>query len=194
MDISIDTVKALRDATGISIMQCKKALEEAGGDIEKAKIILRKSGLASAAQKADRKLGAGVAQAYVHAGNTTVGVVVLSCETDFVAKNKEFVDLAYDIAMHVAAMAPEFISREDVTDENVKAAREVFEKESKDKPENIRKKIVDGKMDDYLSEKVLLEQKFVKNPDLAVHDLVQEAVHKFGEKIAITNMARLSVK
>src|ERR1051326_8047431 len=103
-----EEIKALRDATGVSVMQCKKALEEAGGDIEKAKVILRKISAQIAGKKADRTLGAGVATAYVHAGGAVVGAVVLACETDFVSRNPEFSKLAYDVAMHVAAMAPQF--------------------------------------------------------------------------------------
>src|SRR3990167_7451462 len=112
-----DTLKQLRDDTGVSIMQCKKALEEAGGDIEKAKIILRKQSSTIASKKSDRSLGAGVAAAYTHAGGGVVGAVVLACETDFVSKNEEFAKLAYDIAMHVAAMNPLFTSRDDVKED-----------------------------------------------------------------------------
>src|SRR3989344_6540264 len=127
--VTTDEVKQLRDQTGVSIMQCKKALEEAGGGIEKAKVILRKHSSAIASKKADRALGAGVATAYTHAGSSVVGAVVLACETDFVSKNLEFQKLAYDIAMHVAAMSPQFISRDDVKEEDTKAARDVFTKE-----------------------------------------------------------------
>src|SRR6185503_9987244 len=113
-----DDLKRLRDETGVSVMQCKKALEEAGGDIEKAKVILRKASSAIASKKADRTLGAGVAAAYTHAGGSVVGAVVLACETDFVSKNESFGKLAYDIAMHVAAMNPSFRSREDITEKD----------------------------------------------------------------------------
>src|SRR5580704_3929708 len=131
-----EEIKALRDLTGVSIMQCKKALEEAGGDIEKAKVILRKQSAAIASKKSDRALGAGVAAAYTHAGGQVVGAVVLACETDFVSKNEAFAKLAYDIAMHVAAMDPIFRSRDDVTDDDLKAAREVFAQEIQSVPEN----------------------------------------------------------
>ena len=188
-----EEVKQLRDLTGVSVMQCKKALEEAGGDIEKAKVILRKASVAATAKKADRELGAGVAQAYVHAGGSVVGAVILACETDFVAKNEEFVALAYDIAMHVAAMNPQFVSREHVKDEDVAAARSVFEKESADKPEDVREKVVAGKMDTYLKERVLLEQPFIKDSATTIQGLIDAATQKFGEKIALTRVERLAV-
>ena len=129
-----DDLKKLRDETGVSVMQCKKALEEAGGDIEKAKIILRKASSAIASKKSDRALGAGIAAAYTHAGGSVVGAVVLACETDFVSKNEEFGKLAYDIAMHIAAMNPTFRSRDDVKESDLKAAREVFSKAAANVP------------------------------------------------------------
>ena len=188
-----EDIKALRELTGVSIMQCKKALEEAGGDMEKAKVILRKESAAIAAKKSDRTLGAGVAAAYTHAGGSVVGAVVLSCETDFVAKNEDFSKLAYDIAMHVAAMSPQFISREDVQDEDIAAARSVFEEEAKDKPADMREKIVEGKIDSFLKEKVLLDQPFVKDNARTIKDLIEEAVQKFGEKTEVTQIERLAV-
>lgn len=190
---STELIKQLRDETGVSIMQCKRALEEAGDDIEKAKIALRKISAQVAAKKADRELGSGAIQTYIHTGNSVAGVVVLACETDFVAKNEDFVRLAYDIAMHVAATAPEFVSRAEVTDDSTAAAREVFEKEAADKPEEMRDKIVQGKIDAFLKDKVLLEQPFVKNPDTTVQGLLDEATQKFGERIEIASMARFAV-
>lgn len=188
-----ELIKQLRDETGVSIMQCKRALEEAGDDIEKAKVALRKISAQVAAKKSDRELGSGAVQTYVHAGNRVAGVVVLACETDFVAKNEEFVKLAYDIAMHVAAIAPEFISRAEVTDEATAAARAVFEGEAADKPEDMRTKIVEGKMDAFLKEKVLLEQPFVKNPDSTIQGLLDEATQKFGERIEVAEITRFAV-
>src|SRR3990167_2066398 len=141
MEITTDIIKNLRDETGVSIMQCKKALEEAGGDVEKAKIILRKQSAAIARKKSDRELGAGIVAAYTHAGGSVVGAVVLACETDFVSKNEEFGKLAYDIAMHVAAMNPQFIRREDVKDADVTAAKAVFEDEAKSRPADMQRKI-----------------------------------------------------
>ena len=190
---SLDDVKRLREETGVSIMQCKKALEEAGDDIEKAKVILRKISAATAAKKSDRELGAGAVQTYVHAGNKVAAVVVLACETDFVAKNEEFVQLAYAIALHVAAMSPQFTRRENVTEADIAAARSVFENEAADKPEAMRDKIVAGKIDSYLAEKVLLEQAFVKDPTTTVGQLIEQATQKFGEKIEIANFGRYEI-
>ena len=189
-----DEIKALRDETGVSVMQCKKALEEAGGDMEKAKVILRKISATAAAKKADRTLGAGTVAAYTHAGGQVVGVVVLGCETDFVAKNEDFIKLGKDIAMHVAAMVPQFLSREDVKDEDIRAAREVFLGEVENVPEAKREQALQGKLDSYLKEKVLLEQPFIKDPSITIRGLVDAAVQKFGEKTEIVRFERLSVK
>jgi elongation factor Ts len=189
-----EEIKALRDATGVSVMQCKKALEEAGGDMEKAKVILRKISAQVASKKADRELGAGVAAAYVHAGGQVVGAVVLASETDFVAKNEAFAKLAYDIAMHVAAMAPQFKSRDEVKEEDIRAASEVFAKEVENIPEAKRGVALQGKIDSYLKDKVLLDQPFVKDPAVTVGEMVSQAVQKFGEKVEIVRIERLSVK
>ena len=192
--VTTDEVKALRDETGVSIMQCKKALEESGGDMEKAKIILRKQSAAIASKKKDRELGAGIAAAYTHAGGSVVGTVVLLCETDFVSKSEEFGKLAYDLAMHVAAMNPQFLNREDVKEEDLKTAREVFEKEAAVVPEVARKKAVEGKLNAYISERVLLDQSFVKDPSVTIRTLLDSAVQKFGERVELTRFERLSVK
>lgn len=189
-----EEIKELRDMTGVSIMQCKKALEEAGGDMEKAKVILRKVSSAIASKKADRTLGAGIAAAYTHAGGSVVGAVVLGCETDFVAKNEAFSKLAYDIAMHVAAMNPQFGSREDIKEGDLKAAREVFESEAAKIPEQARAKAIEGKVDSYLRERVLVEQPFVKDQNVSIRELIDQAVQKFGEKVEVVKFARLSVK
>jgi len=189
-----EEIKALRDETGVSIMQCKKALEEARGDVEKAKVILRKVSASIASKKADRTLGAGIATAYVHAGGSVVGAVVLGCETDFVSKNDEFVKLAYDIAMHVAAMNPSFRVREDVKEKDMEAARAVFADEVAKVPEAVRTKALEGKIESYLAERVLLQQPFVKDPSINVRQLIESAVQKFGEKIEVVRFERLSVR
>ncbi len=189
-----ETLKSLRDETGVSIMQCKKALEEGGGDVEKAKVILRKASAAIASKKADRELGAGVAAAYTHAGGSVVGAVVLACETDFVSKNENFGKLAYDIAMHVTAMNPQFRSREDITERDLAAAREVFTSEVANVPEAARAKALEGKLDSYLKERVLLEQSFIKDPSVSIRELIEQSVQKFGEKIEVARFARLSVR
>lgn len=188
-----EEIKQLRDLTGVSVMQCKKALEEAGGDMEKAKVILRKASAAIAAKKADRELGAGVAAAYTHAGGAVVGAIVLACETDFVSKNEEFSKLAYDIAMHVAAMRPQFIKREEVQESDIAAAKSVFEGEVAHVPEAAREKALQGKIDSYLKDKVLMEQPFVKDAGVSIGELVTQASQKFGEKVEVVRIERLSV-
>lgn len=192
-NITTDQIKALRDETGVSVMQCRKALEEASGNVEKAKIILQKKGREAAEKKSDRKLGAGVIQAYIHATGTVGTMVELSCETDFVAKNEEFKALAYDIAMHITALNPQFLKKEDVSEESRKAASEVFAKEVEGKPENMKAKILEGKLDAYFGEKILLEQPFVKNPDLKIKNLLEGATQKFGEKTQIARFSRFAV-
>jgi elongation factor Ts len=192
--ITTEEIKALRDVTGVSIMQCKKALEEANGDMEKAKVILRKASAMTALKKADRELGAGVVSAYVHAGGTVLGAVVLACETDFVAKNEEFPKLAYNIAMQVAAMNPLFKTRDDVKESDLAAARAVFEEEAANVPAANRAKAIEGKIDSYLRERVLLEQPFVKDPSITIGELINAAVQKFGEKVELVRYERLSVR
>ncbi len=194
MDISSAHIKELRDATGISVMQCKKALEEAGGDMEKALIILRKKGAEAAGKKADRALGAGAVGSYVHNTHEVAALVVLSCETDFVAKNEEFIALARDLAMQVAATRPTFITRSEITESDTAKAKEVFAAEVKDKPADLQEKILAGKLDAYFKEQVLMEQDYIKDPTRTIADLLSGAVQKFGENIVIGSMSRLSVK
>lgn len=191
--ITTEQIKALRDETGVSIMQCKKALEEANGDREKALIILRKKGGEAASKKSDRTLGAGVIASYIHS-NATIGTLVeLSCETDFVSKNQDFKTLAYEIAMQVAATNPLYVRNEEINEQAKNTAREVFSKDVEGKPEHMKEKIMEGKLASYFGEKVLLEQPFIKNPDLTINELIQSAIQKFGEKIEVTRFARFSV-
>jgi elongation factor Ts len=194
MEIKSETIKELRDKTGISVMQCKKALEEAGGDMEKATIILKKKRSEAADKKADRDLGAGIVGVYTHNTNEVAAMVHLACETDFVSKNEEFVTLARDIAMHVAAQNPTYISREDVTPEALTKAKEVFGEEVKDKPAEMQEKILEGKLNSYYKEQILLEQDFIKNPDTTIGEMVTGAVQKFGENVSIVSINRLSIK
>jgi len=194
MEITSEALKALRDQTGISVMQCKKALEEAQGDTEKALVILRKKGGEAAAKKSDRELGAGAIGAYVHSTHEVAALVVLSSETDFVAKNQEFVALARDIAMQVAATNPKALTKEEIPETDVAKAREVFMKEAEGKPADMIEKIVEGKLASYFKEQILLEQSFIKNPDRSVQDLLNDATQKFGERVAIRSFVRSSVK
>ncbi len=192
-DISMDQIKALRDRTGISIMQCKKALEEAQGDEEKALILLRKKGAEIAAKKSDREFGAGVVQAYVHSNNLIGAMVELVSETDFVANNVEFKTLAYDIAMHISASNPEFIKKEEINEDVKKKATEVFEAEVAGKPDNLKEQILAGKLDAYFKDKILLEQPFIKNPDLTIQQLIDNAIQKFGERIEVARFVRMNI-
>jgi len=192
-DITTETIKQLRDKTGVSIMQCKKALEESGGDMEKAIMVLQKKSAESATKKADRTLGAGVVESYIH--NThTVGVLVeLLCETDFVAKNEEFRTLARDIAMHACATNPQFVKKEDIDEHAMSLATEMLTKELEGKPEDMKAKILEGKLSAYWSERVLLDQPFIKNPDVTVRNLIESGTQKFGEKIELSRFVRYSV-
>lgn len=192
-EISMDKVKALRDKTGISIMQCKKALEEAGGDEEKAIVLLRKKGAEIAAKKGDRTFGAGCVQAYIHSNGTIGAMVELVSETDFVSKNADFKALAYDIAMHISAANPQFVKKDEVTEEAKSKAMEVFEEEVKGKPENLKEQILAGKLDSYFKDSILLEQPFIKNPDLTIQQLIDNAIQKFGEKIEVARFKRFNV-
>lgn len=194
--ITTEQIKELRDVTGISVMQCKKALEEAGGDKEKAILILKKKSRDVAGKKSGRTLGAGTIAAYIHAGGNVGVMVELLSETDFVAKNEDFKKIAYDIAMHVAAANPEYLKKEDIPEEAVSAAHEMFAKEvdaQGKKDEAIRGKILQGKLDAYFSERVLLSQPFIKNSDITITGLVDEAVQKFGEKIEISRFVRFAI-
>ncbi len=188
--VTPDLIKELRELTGVSVMQCKKALEEAGGDKEKAIVILKKKGAEASAKKGDRTLGATQIASYVHSTGTVGVMVELACETDFVARNPEFKALGYDIAMHIAATKPEFNKREDITESDRKTAESVFATEVEGKPEAMKAKILEGKLSAYFADRVLQEQSFIKNPELTIAGLISQAVQKFGEKIEITRFTR----
>jgi len=191
--ITTEQIKELRDSTGISVMQCKKALEEAEGNMEKAMVILRKKSGELAAKKGDRTFGAGTIQAYVHSTGRVATIVELLCETDFVSGNDEFKSLARDIAMHITASNPKFLKKEDI-DENARSvAKEVFMKEVEGKPKEMQDKILEGKLATYFGEMVLLNQPFIKNPEMTIEALIQAAVQKFGEKIELSRFNRFAV-
>jgi elongation factor Ts len=194
MEITSAQLKELRDQTGISVMQCKRALEEAGGDMEKAIIILKRKRSEAAEKKSDREIGAGAVGMYVHNTNEVGAMVLLGCETDFVSKNAEFVALARDIAMHVAAVAPKYVSKAEIDEATIEKTKEVLGAEIKDKPADMQEKILAGKMDSYLKEQVLMEQPFIKNPDTTIGEMINGAVQKFGENVTIVKIERLSVK
>ena len=190
MDITTDQVKALREKTGVSIMQCKKALEEAKGDVAKALVLLQKRGADIRAAKGNRSLGASLISSYIHGTGGVGAMVELSSETDFVAKNPEFKTLAYDIAMHIAASKPEYISNEEVTDEKKNVVRETFLKDVEGKPEAMKEKILEGKLASYFGERTLLSQPFIKNPEVTISNLIDNAIQKFGEKIVVARFVR----
>ncbi|MCA9365492.1 elongation factor Ts [Candidatus Kaiserbacteria bacterium] len=194
MEITSSQIKELRDRTGISVMQCKKALEEAEGDMEKAAIVLKRKRSEAAEKKADRELGAGAVGVYLHNTKEVAAQVLLASETDFVSKNEEFVKLANDIAMHVAASNPKFISREEISDEIMQKAKEVMLEEVKDKPADMQEKIMARKIDSYFKDQVLMEQPFIKNPETTIGEMITGAVQKFGENVSIAQISRLSVK
>lgn len=193
MEITTEIIKELRDRTGVSVMQCKKALEEAGGDLAKAEVIMKKHSAASAEKKAERALGAGAIGSYIHDG--AIGaMVVLSSETDFVAKNPEFVALARDIAMQVAATAPTYVASSEIPSEARDTAVAVFQKEVADKPEEMRAKILEGKLSSHFRDHVLLEQPFIKDEGKTIQQLLNEAAQKFGERVEVSRFVRVSAR
>ena len=195
MKITSQMVKALRDKTNAGMMDCKKALTETEGDMEKAVDLLRQKGIAVAAKRAGRATSEGIIQTYIHAGGKLGVMVEVGCETDFVAKTDSFIDFAKDIAMHIAAADPIAISREAVSEDLLAREKEIYVKQAQDsgKPENIIEKIVSGKIDKFYSEICLMEQKFVKNPDLSVQDKLNEIIASLGENITIKHYARFQV-
>lgn len=191
--ITTELVKELRDKTGVSVMQCKKALEETGGDMEKATMVLQKKSADIASKKSERALKAGVVSSYIHSTGTVGTMVELLCETDFVAKNEEFKQLARDIAMHATATNPQFLKMEDIDEHSMDLAKEMFAKEVEGKPEEMKAKILEGKLASYWGERVLLDQAFIKDPETTIKNLVQSAVQKFGENIEISRFVRYSI-
>jgi elongation factor Ts len=195
MSISASQVKELRERTGVGIMDCKQALKESSGDVGEAVKILRKMGKAQVAKKASRQASEGRIESYVHLGGKIAVMIELNCETDFVAKSDDFINLARDIAMHIAASNPKAIKREDVDAAALAEEREIYQSqaEAEGKPAEIIEKIVDGKIGRYLSESVLYEQAFVKDPDQTVGDLLSEAIHRLGENILVGRFVRFAV-
>ncbi len=195
MEITTEAIKELRDSTGISVMQCKKALEEAQGDMQKALAILAMKSRDIAGKKTDRTLAAGVVGSYIHSNKEIGAMVTLSCETDFVAKNEEFSRLAYDIAMHAAAMRPRYIKREDVPESMLNELRESLRKEvDTTKPADIQEKILEGKVSAQLAMLVLNEQPYIKDDSKTIKSLTDAAVQKFGERTEVTNLAIFTVR
>lgn len=193
MEISTDSIKKLREMTSVSVMQCRKALEEAGGDLAKAEVILKKQSANTAEKKADRELAAGAIGSYVHDGGIGA-MVLLSCETDFVAKNPEFAVVAREIAMQVAATDPKYSTKDEIAPEAMTAATAVFEKEVEGKPEEMKAKIMEGKIASYFRDQVLLEQAYIKDESKTIRDILNEATQKFGERVEVTRFSRFSAR
>jgi elongation factor Ts len=193
--ITSQMVKELRDKTNAGMMDCKKALGETDGDMEKAIDLLRQKGLAVAQKRAGRTTSEGVIQTYIHAGGKLGVMLEVGCETDFVAKTDDFQSFAKDVAMHVAAMSPVAVKREDVPEDLVAREAEIYKNQAIEsgKPEEIAEKMVSGKLDKFFSEISLMEQKFVKNPDLTIQDLLNDLIAKMGENISIKRFVRFQV-
>jgi elongation factor Ts len=192
MEINAQMVRDLRERTGAGMMDCKKALVETGGDAEQAIEVLRKRGLAAAAKKAGRVTAEGVVGSYLHMGGKIGVLVEINCETDFVARTDEFQELVKDVAMHIAAADPRFVQRGEVTGEVLAKEREIYREQAlaSGKPDNVVDRIVDGKMEKFYAEQVLLEQPVGKVPDVSILQLVAAKVAKLGENIQVTRFAR----
>jgi len=191
MSISAAQVKELREMTGAGIMDAKKALVECGGDMDKAAEYLRQKGIASAEKKAGRIAAEGIVESYIH--NNKIGVLVeVNCETDFVAKNEEFKQLVKDICLHIASAAPEYVTREEIPAEVIEEERRIEsgKEDLANKPEDIKAKIVEGRVNKLMAQRVLLEQPFVKNPDKTIEELIKEKIATIGEKITVRRFTR----
>jgi len=195
MKITAKMVKDLRNTTAAGMMDCKKALGETGGDMEKAVDLLRRKGLAVAAKRAGRETSEGTIECYIHAGGKIAAMVELACESDFVAKTDGFKEFARDLALHIAAVNPVAISRENVPESVIAREKEIYEKQAIDsgKPENIVEKMVGGKMEKFLKEICLLDQPFVKDPDFTIQELITDLIGKMGEVITIKRFSRFQV-
>ncbi len=194
-NITAQMVKELRERTGAGMMACKKALQETDGDIEKAIDKLREMGLASAAKKAGREAKEGKVASYIHAGGKIGVLVEVNCETDFVANTDEFNNLCKDIAMHIAAANPQYVSREEVPEEVLEKEKNIMKEQLRQqgKPENILDKIVEGKIEKFYEETCLLDQPFIKDDSMKVKDLIQNAIAKMGENIIVRRFARFQI-
>jgi elongation factor Ts len=194
-NIPAQLVKELRERTGAGFSDCRSALIETGGDIEQAINVLRKKGQAAAAKKAQRATSEGLVTSYIHAGGKIGVLVEIDCESDFVARTDDFQRLSHDIAMHVAALDPRFLRREEVTQEILDREREIYREQAKQtgKPEPVIEKIVSGKMEKFYEENCLYEQHFIKDEGVTIKELVDQAIAKLGENIAIRRFARFKV-
>jgi elongation factor Ts len=186
-------VKQLREKTGAGMMDCKKALVETGGDLEKAADLLRKKGIASADKKASRSAKEGVVGSYIHLQGRVGVLVEINCETDFVAKNEKFREFVKDVTLHIAAAHPSYVSREEVPAPTIERERGIYREQMKGKPENVVEKIVSGKLDKFYSTVCLLDQAFIKNPDQTIKDLVSAKIAELGENVIIRRFTRYAL-
>src|SRR5881398_2622908 len=192
-EIDPQLVKQLREKTNAGMMDCKRALVESGGDLEKAEAILRTKGVAAAGRKAARATKEGIVASYIHLQGKVGVLVEVNCETDFVARNENFREFVKDITLHIAAAHPLYVSREGVPGKLIEAEREIYEGQVKDNPANVADKIVEGKLDKFYSTVCLLEQGFIKNPDVTIKDLLNTKISELGENIIIRRFVRYLV-
>jgi len=192
VELSANEVRTLREKTGAGLMDCKKALQETGGDMEKAIEHLRKKGIMAAEKKVGREAKQGAVTSYIHAGGKIGVLVEINCETDFVARNETFQNFTKDVAMHIAAANPRYLKRDDVPAVELAKEREIYKEQARQsgKPENVLEKIVDGKLVKFYGEVCLLEQSFIKNPDITIEAYLKETIVKLGENILITRFTR----
>jgi elongation factor Ts len=195
MEITAQMVKELRQATGAGVLDCRKALEAAGGDFDKAVTLLREKGLAAAAKKASREAKEGLIGYYVHPGAKVAAIIEVNCETDFVARTDEFQQLAKDLAMQVVAARPRWLTPEDIPEDVLEAEKAIYRKQlaEQGKPEHIMDRIIEGKLKKFYEETCLMEQDFIKNPDVKIKDLITEHIARLGENIKVRRFARFEV-
>ena len=195
MSISATAVKELREISGAGMMDCKKALSEASGNVDKALDILRKSGIAKAQKKSGRSTKEGMIYSYIHPGSKLGVLIEINCETDFVAKTDDFTILSKDLAMHIAASAPISVKREDISLDVLERERDIYTEQARQsgKPDNIIDKMIEGRINKFYQENVLLEQAFVKDPDKTVQDIIMDTIAKLGENIVVSRFVRFQL-
>lgn len=195
MEITTEMVKELREATGAGVLDCRNALKTSGGDFDKAVTLLREKGLAAAAKKASREANEGLIGHYVHQGAKVAALIEVNCETDFVARTAQFQELARDLAMHIVAARPEYVSREDVPGDVIEKEKAIYRAQlaESDRPQHIWDRIIDGKVDKWYGDVCLLEQPFIKNPDITIQALMVQSIASLGENIRIRRFARLEL-
>lgn len=195
MAASTERIKELRETTGAGVLDCKKALDETGGNVEEAARILREKGLAKAAKKAERATAEGRVEAYIHQGAKLATLVEVNCETDFVARTEQFQELAHNLAMHIAAASPQWVSRQDIPESVIEAEKNLYrsEVENEGKSERVAERIIEGKLDKFYKENVLLEQAYIRDESMTIQDVLNSAIAKMGENIVIRRFVRFQI-